>query len=106
MIGRKDFLINTGGEKVNPEEVEAAIVELLPGASVAVCGLPDAEWGERVVVVFENEIPEDKITTLKTILGERLAAYKVPKDFLSGRAIPRLAVGKVNRAELRRQLLD
>ena len=53
VLGRKDFMINTGGEKVSPEEVETVLADFLPGIALAVTSRKDPEWGEQVVAVLE-----------------------------------------------------
>lgn len=101
VLGRKDFLINTGGEKVNPEEVEACLAECLPGRSVAVTSQPHPTWGERLVAVIEAELTEPAVETLRHALKQKLAGHKIPKKILTGQSIPRTALGKVKRVELR-----
>lgn len=102
VLGRKDFLINSGGEKVNPEEVETSIVSLLPGVGVAVGGRSDNRWGEVVCAVIEKELSEEEVLELTSQLAAELAPFKIPKEFIYLERIPRSALGKVNRAELQR----
>ena len=106
VLGRKDFVINTGGEKVNPEEVEAALVECFPQCSLAVSSRPDARWGEQVVAVFETDLSVETVSGLQELMVDRLAPYKVPKLVLTGKVIPRTAMGKVNRAQLKSMILE
>ncbi len=56
VAGRGDALIITGGEKVNPLEVEAALRESGLFADVVVLGVPDREWGESVVAFYSEEL--------------------------------------------------
>ncbi|MDK8511053.1 AMP-binding protein [Corynebacterium bovis] len=51
VLGRADGAVNTGGLKVLPEEVEAALAAAVPGATACALGVPDPEWGEAVVAV-------------------------------------------------------
>lgn len=106
IMGRKDLLINFGGEKINPEEIESVLSDCLGRADLAVSSIPDEEWGELLVAVFETELPSDEIEMLKSTLATTLAPHKIPKRFITGTAIPRSAFGKVNRAELRRCLVE
>ncbi len=101
VLGRRDFLINSGGEKVNPLEVEQLIADYLPGEGVAVSSRPSETWGEAVVVVVEEELSSDHKDRLLSFLGGRLAPYKIPKAILTGIPIPRSSVGKINRAQLK-----
>lgn len=101
VLGRKDFLINSGGEKVNPLEVEQLIADYLPGAAVAVSSRVSETWGEALVAVFEAELSSDQKDNLLSYLGRQLAPYKVPKAILTGTPIPRSSVGKINRAQLK-----
>lgn len=100
--GRADALIISGGEKVNPAEVEAALRaaggEAL--ADVAVLGVPHAEWGSEVVACFVGEA--DVEGRLRAGLVAMLAAAKRPKRYVRvpAGAWPRDARGKLNRAAL------
>jgi acyl-CoA synthetase (AMP-forming)/AMP-acid ligase II len=95
-------MIMTGGRNVAPAEVADALADHPAVADVAVCGLPDVEWGERVVALV---VPRDRAPTLDDVrrwVAERLAAYKAPRAIIAVDAIPRDARGKVLREELRR----
>ncbi len=100
--GRKRDMIISGGVNVYPAEVEAAL-EANPGvAEVAVVGVEDAEWGERVRA-FVVRRPGSALDegALKTWCRERLAGPKVPRDFVFMDALPRNPTGKVLKRELR-----
>jgi malonyl-CoA/methylmalonyl-CoA synthetase len=100
--GRGKDLIISGGFNVYPAEVEGAI-EALPGvAECAVIGVPHADFGEGVVAVV---IPKpgarfDEKEMLRT-LGTELAKYKLPKRIILADSLPRNAMGKVQKNELR-----
>jgi O-succinylbenzoic acid--CoA ligase len=97
--GRIKDVIVTGGENVMAAEVEEVLLAQ-PGVSdAAVGGVPDPEWGERVVawVVGSAEAAE-----LIERCRERLAAYKCPKQVFHVHEIPRTASGKVQRSRLPR----
>lgn len=106
VTGRKDFIINTGGEKVNPLEVEALISEKFPNLVTAVSSKPSETWGEEVVAVFENDLTTEQVRVLKSYLKECLAPHKIPKMFICGKPIPRSVLGKINRAALKALLHD
>jgi malonyl-CoA/methylmalonyl-CoA synthetase len=104
IVGRAKDLIISGGFNVYPAEVEAAI-EVLDGvADVAVVGAPHPDFGEGVVAVVvpraDAEVSPDAIGAA---LRETLAAYKRPKLVLIRDALPRNAMGKVEKAALRRE---
>lgn len=110
VTGRIDDLIVTGGENVSPREVEAAIRELEDVAAVAVLGLDDPEWGERVAaaIVPTTGEPEASMTleSIRDRLQDRLAGYKLPKTVRVVEALPRTASGTVDREALRDQFRD
>lgn len=99
--GRLDLLINSGGEKIDPEEVERALLGTRLVRDAAVVGVPDAEWGERVegAVVFSTDAAT--IGQVQAEVARRLAPYQRPKHLVALREIPRTAIGKVDRERLR-----
>ncbi len=105
--GRADDVINTGGHKVVPGEVAAAL-ESCPGVrDVAVVGQPDAEWGERVVAVV---VPSDPANPpgpelLRLHVRGRLPRYAAPSRVVMVDAVPMLPSGKHDIVRLRRELL-
>ena len=101
IVGRLRALIVTGGFKVQPEEVERHL-EALPGvAESAVFGVPHPEWGEAVTAaVVPQAGARLEEAALRGALRERLAPYKVPKRILVVEALPRNAMGKVQRRRL------
>ena len=100
--GRMGDMIVTGGEKVWPDPVEAAL-RAEPGvADVAVAGRPDPEWGHCVVafvVPADRAAPPD-LAALRAAVKERLPAYCAPRRLVLVDALPRTALGKVRRGEL------
>lgn len=105
IVGRAKDLIISGGFNVYPAEVEAAI-ELLPEvAEVAVVGAPHPNFGEAVTAVLVlrsgTNISEAEVIAA---LRDTLAAYKRPKRVLIREALPRNAMGKVEKAVLRKEL--
>lgn len=104
LLGRRDAVIITGGKKVQPEEVEAALRATGLFTDVVVIGVPDREWGETVVACHPaGTAPLDpaKISGLLSAL----APFKRPKRYLALPDWPRNAQGKVNRAALRAAVL-
>jgi malonyl-CoA/methylmalonyl-CoA synthetase len=104
ILGRTSVdILKSGGYKLSALEIEEVLREHHAVAEVAVVGLPDEAWGERVVACVvarpgrEAECGED---ALRGFAKERLAAYKVPKTVIGMKELPRNAVGKVVKPEL------
>ena len=96
LLGRGSVSINTGGEKVYPEEVEAALKAHADVFDAVVVGVPDERWGERVVAVVQPRpgAHADARRRCRTHAREHLAGYKVPRDVVFVDAIDALAVGQ------------
>lgn len=99
VLGRRDDVIISGGEKVDPREVEAVLRSAGGFADVAVIGLPHPEWGREVVAVFPAGAEPD-LSRARAALARELAAYKRPKRFLGLADWPRTEAGKLGRAKL------
>jgi acyl-CoA synthetase (AMP-forming)/AMP-acid ligase II len=101
----KDMII-TGGENVYPIEVEDVIIDHPSVAAVAVVGVPDPVWGERVTAVVEpaggGAGPD--LDQLRDFARHRLAGYKCPRAVVVVEALPRTASGKIQRAVVRDML--
>ena len=105
--GRADDVINTGGHKVVPGEVAAAL-QACPGVrDAAVVGQPDPEWGERVVAVVVPADPGDPpaLELLRSHVRERLPRYAIPSRIVMVDAVPMLPSGKHDIVRLRQELL-
>jgi O-succinylbenzoic acid--CoA ligase len=101
ILGRRDAVIITGGKKVNPVEVEAALRASGEFVDVAVIGVPDREWGEIVVACFASagsRAPDF------TRAAAQLAPHQRPKRFVAIADWPRNTQGKVSRVALREAL--
>ncbi len=97
LLGRGSVCINTGGEKVFPEEVEEAVKRHPAVFDCLVVGVPDERFGERVVAVTscrENESVDP--TDLIDFTRDHLAGYKVPKEILSVDVVRRAPNGKAD----------
>jgi len=97
LLGRGSMCINTGGEKVFPEEVEGVLVSHEKVYDAIVVGVPDPRWGERVtaVVHLAGDISEDDLVAYcKT----QLAGYKVPRSIVVVDGVQRSPVGKADYA--------
>jgi len=101
--GRRDDLIITGGVNVYPAEVEAALAEVDGVADVAVFGVADERWGQRVCAAVVGVPGRDADTVVVACAGHaagHLAGYKRPKQYAVVDALPRTATGKVRRLAL------
>jgi len=103
--GRSKDLIICGGYNVYPPEVELVLADHPAVAASAVIGCPDVQWGERVtaIVVLQpgTTASEDELIAF---CRERLAHYKAPRRVRFAPDLPRNAMGKVQKADLRREL--
>lgn len=98
--GRIGDVIVTGGEKVWPEPVEAVLRDLEGIDDVAVAGVPDPEWGHRVVAFVVASGPVPSLDVLRDAVKAALAPYAAPKQVVHVAALPRTALGKIRRREL------
>jgi O-succinylbenzoic acid--CoA ligase len=92
-------MIVTGGKKVSPGEVEAALMASGEFSDIAVIGLPHPEWGQAVVACHPGESRSPKVDVVKAALS-RLESYKHPKRYAGVSPWPRNAQGKIDRVEL------
>ena len=95
LLGRGSLTINTGGEKVFPEEVEEPLRDHPAVADAVVVGVPDERWGERVVAVVEprpSTVPS--LEELQAHCRARVAGYKVPRDLVLVEKVIRSPAGK------------
>jgi fatty-acyl-CoA synthase len=100
--GRLKDMIISGGENVSPAEVEAVLLDDPGVAEVAVVGQPDARWGEVVVaVVVPRAAGAPSAERLLARFDGRLARFKHPKALLFVDALPRTALGKVRKEDVR-----
>lgn len=103
ILGRNSVdIIKTGGYKVSALEIEEVLREHEQILEVAVVGLPDQQWGERVAacLVLQDDQPLT-LKTLRTWSKERLAVYKVPSIMLAVEALPRNVMGKVEKPAIK-----
>jgi O-succinylbenzoic acid--CoA ligase len=101
VLGRRDAIIITGGEKVDSGEVEAVLRATGQFADVAVVGVPDAEWGEAIVACYPAGQASPDVGAVAEQIAAQLAPAKRPKHYVSVANWPRNDQGKVNRAALR-----
>ena len=97
LLGRQSQCINSGGEKIYPEEVEHALRDHPDVGDAVVVGVADPRWGQRVVAVVASRaglsLSEE---ALRSHCRDRLAGYKVPKQVLLVAAVQRTVAGKLD----------
>src|SRR5829696_7306053 len=104
--GRTKELIISGGYNVYPREVEE-VLEGHPGvAEVAVVGLPDEEYGEKVTAVVVSDDPELTGEEVKDFCRDDLAGYKKPREVFFVDELPRNALGKVQKHLVQEDLIE
>ncbi|WP_217551929.1 acyl-CoA synthetase [Streptomyces sp. GbtcB6] len=98
VLGRGSQCINTGGEKVYPEEVEQALKSHPDVYDALVAGVPDTTWGNHVaaVVQLREGAEPPSLTDIQTHCRNRLAGYKVPRQLVIAEAIQRSPSGKAD----------
>jgi acyl-CoA synthetase (AMP-forming)/AMP-acid ligase II len=95
VLGRGSVSINTGGEKVYPEEVEAALKSHVAVFDAVVVGVPDERWGERVTAVVQPRLgTTPDLDELSEHVRAHLASYKAPRELVLVDSIVRSPSGK------------
>jgi acyl-CoA synthetase (AMP-forming)/AMP-acid ligase II len=95
VLGRGSVSINTGGEKVYPEEVEGALKSHAEVFDAVVVGVPDQRWGERVVAVVQGrDDARPAFDALDAHVRTHIAGYKAPRDVVFVDQIVRSPSGK------------
>jgi fatty-acyl-CoA synthase len=102
VVGRAKDMVISGGENIYPAEVENALNNHPAVADSVVLGLPDARWGEVLAAVVvlhaETQATDEDLTAF---LEQRLARYKLPRQYLRLPSLPRTALGKPQKDRLK-----
>ena len=100
-------MIISGGANVFPAEIEGALMEHPGVGDVAVVGLPDKEWGQRVHAIIEPKVGAQAPTPeeLTAFCRDRLMPYKLPKSYEFVDELARDPSGKLRRGQLRDERL-
>ncbi|MSZ60360.1 MAG: AMP-binding protein, partial [Actinobacteria bacterium] len=107
LLGRGSVCINTGGEKVFPEEVEEMVKTHASVRDAVAVGIPDTRFGETICVVVEAEPGETPtLEELSAHVKSRLAAYKAPRNVVVISTIGRAPNGKVDYKRLKQHAID
>ena len=105
IVGRAKDLIISGGENIHPAEIEAPLSEHPDVLECCAFGVPDPAWGEAVAVAVVlrpgAQVGDDE---LREHLAARLARFKLPRHWLRLEALPKTALGKVQRQMLAERL--
>ena len=104
LVGRLKEMINRGGEKIAPREIDDVLLQHPAVAEAVAFGIPHAAWGEEVAaaVVLKTPVTEKELVAFAR---ERLADHKVPKKLYVVEKIPRTATGKIQRRSVAEALL-
>jgi len=96
LFGRDSTCINSGGEKIFPEEVEEVLRRHPAISDAAVVGQADDRWGQRVVALLSKRESHDQpgFDAVRSFLSDHLAGYKIPKHCIWVKAIQRSPAGK------------
>jgi acyl-CoA synthetase (AMP-forming)/AMP-acid ligase II len=99
VVDRIGDIVNTGGVKVSPTEVERVLAGHPAVADVCIAGRPDSEWGQRVVAFVVPAVPADPpaLADLRDFARRELAPAKLPRELVLVPAIPRTPAGKLLR---------
>jgi long-chain acyl-CoA synthetase len=108
IIDRIKDMIITGGENVYPREIEEVLYRRPEVGECSVIGIPDKEYGERVVACI---VPKQKNVQLdpaelKSFLKKHLTPFKVPKEYITLDELPKGSTGKTLKRELKKQVID
>ncbi len=103
--GRRKEMIISGGENIYPAEIENLLVECQDIAEASVIGRPDERWGEVVVAVVAPKAGHTLTpAAVLQLLEGRIARYKHPKEVMFVGELPKTALGKVRKEDLRRMV--
>ena len=106
LTDRARDLIISGGSNIYPREVEEALLQHPGILEASVVGMPDREWGERVVAFVVARDHEPTVTELDSVCLEHMARFKRPREYHFVEELPKNNYGKVLKTELRLQLKD
>lgn len=101
-LGRADNVINSGGIKIFPEQLEKKLESMIMERFI-VTSLPDRKIGEKLVLVIETSNPE-KFEALPEIIAENLGSYEKPREIIFIEKFPETSTGKIIRSEIQRLL--
>jgi len=108
IMGRETDMFISGGYNIYPKEIEVCVDAIDGIIESAVVGMPHPDFGEAglAIIVVALDSTNHKIKIIRRLLKDKLADYKVPKLFLITDALPRNAMGKVQKKRLRKTYLS
>uniref|UniRef100_H2YMX5 Acyl-CoA synthetase family member 3, mitochondrial n=1 Tax=Ciona savignyi TaxID=51511 RepID=H2YMX5_CIOSA len=108
IVGRTSVdIIKSGGYKLSALDIERDLLEHSDITEVSVIGVPDDVWGQKVTAIIAlKETSRLNKTELLEWCRSRMASYKVPREFMFVKKIPRNAMGKVNKKNLLKNLVS
>jgi O-succinylbenzoic acid--CoA ligase len=109
-LGRIDFVVNSGGVKLHPEALENSIKDILNAEKLdlifALTSMPDEHFGEKLVMVYEQDTAIADMQALLTMLKKQLPAYAAPKKLIPILKLPLTPSGKTDRKSLKQMLMQ
>lgn len=99
ILGRKNDMILYGGINVYPQEIEQALIKCEGVEEVAVLGIPDEYWGEKVAACIKGNV---SLSFLKNYCLQTLTSYKIPRIWRKADKFPYTTGGKISRQEIRK----
>lgn len=102
-IGRVDFVINTGGFKVSPEQLETKLARLLNCACM-VTGITDLEFGEKIGLILKRSIPKEAV--YKKFFKKKLHPFEIPKSYVCIDEFSQTSNGKLDRVKTASKIKD
>jgi fatty-acyl-CoA synthase len=106
IVGRKKDMFISGGENVYPAEIEGVLATHPAIAEVAVIARPDPKWGEVGLAVAVSRTADLTAEEVIAFCSDKLARYKIPRAVVFTDTLPRNAMGKVMKAELRARFVE
>ena len=105
VIGRKDNMFISGGENIQPEEIENALLKIEGVADAAVVPVPDSQYGFRPIAFVKLDNSQLSMKDLPEILSAKIAKYKIPEAFIDyPNDLEQVGI-KINRSELKKYAL-
>jgi O-succinylbenzoic acid--CoA ligase len=103
LVGRWDNIVNSGGYKILPEELESRIAEILEPLNLNITyflgGIPDPKFDHKLVLIIEQLLDDRTITQIRDVLQKQLSGFQLPREIRTGITFVRTGSGKINRPE-------
>ena len=99
VVGRKDNLLKVGGHRINPQEIEDAIMESGLVIEAVVLGLPDELLGDKLVAIATPKDGDVNESHILSKCAQKLPRYKLPGSVILVKGLPKINSGKINRSK-------